>query len=333
MVEEIITFTFLMVKFVSTLKFISQEGMQWKRVQCSASLSCKEPEYSSRYEHSMSICNEKSRAYMFGGRSGRAKTPLNDKNLYALYLDTFTWEKVPVRDVSPSARYGHATCVHGKKLFLFGGVGKDGSLLDDMWIFDSDLHVWEDYTTYHQSRQSKDLTITIQDSPVRKTPEPRWSHQICAINGFVYVIGGLGKNVKHKDIWCMNIHTGDWTEIEISQHKELIPYAHSGNTIVGKKILLYGGNIDDSNYLRHVLIFDTVSNKIIPMSLATAEHHGVGLSRHSLVLFGLHLISIGGKIHYPSYFSSAKYAEEMYQYYLGIKITPPKNLFVCLNLI
>jgi hypothetical protein len=144
---------------------------------------------------------------------------------------------------------------------------------------------------------------------------------MCAVNGYIYILGGTGaKNTRMRDIWRLNIKTGEWTEIEITQHNDLIPSAHSSAVVVGKKILMYGGQVSDNQYLRTVLVFDTLSNSLTPLSSSQTDFHGVGISRHAMAIFGLELICIAGKLHLPSYFNTTKYAEEMHQYFLGVKI-------------
>lgn len=48
----------------------------------------------------------------------------------------------------PPARHGHATCAIREKLFVFGGTSADGTLLNDLWIFDQDSLNWSHVSCY-----------------------------------------------------------------------------------------------------------------------------------------------------------------------------------------
>ncbi|KAL0479534.1 hypothetical protein AKO1_007773 [Acrasis kona] len=320
--------------------YILDESISWKKVKTFSSPSCVEPEYSSRYEHTMSICTKKNRAYVFGGRSGLSKSPIEDSNLYALVLDTFTWERIPIRDYQPVPRYQHATCCHNGKLFLFGGYGKYSHSLDDFWVFDSDQHAWLLYSKYRESLKSPEqLSITIENSPIHSFPAARHGHQMCCVDGFIYVIGGThysreakagvvkDNTIKLQDIWKMDVKTALWTEIEIKEEfKEYIPSIHSSHAVVGRKIVIYGGETkEQTEYLRNIVIFDTVTERITVMNHSISPEYELGCSHHKLALFGLDLIVTGGKKHYNNYFRTDKYNDEMQQYFLGVKSPPQQD--------
>eukprot|EP00041_Stephanoeca_diplocostata_P002094 m.23139 g.23139 ORF g.23139 m.23139 type:complete len:444 (-) comp12908_c0_seq4:498-1829(-) len=114
-----------------------------------------------------------SRLYVFGGGEAGA-TPVADSSVHALNLVDWTWTTcATTSSATPSPRQGHTLTALGPRLFLFGGMGP-GALFNDLWVFDTETHQWE------QPETSGD------------EPNPRSAHTAVALQGKLYVAGGLG---------------------------------------------------------------------------------------------------------------------------------------------
>lgn len=102
--------------------------------------------------HSCTLYNNK--VIIYGGNSKAAKLDENgnDKangfNMDVYCLDLETQEiknltaEVDYKNM-PKGRADHAAGIMGGKLYVFGGVGKGGKKLDDLWTFSIEENVWE----------------------------------------------------------------------------------------------------------------------------------------------------------------------------------------------
>jgi hypothetical protein len=104
---------------------------EWQRISCSGSIP------PPRSGHSATLIGN--RMFIFGG--GDPSTGLwND--LYALKLETFTWEFYPTFGfVCPSPRAGHSATVSGRKLVVFGG-GDSVQVFNDLYVLDTETRLW-----------------------------------------------------------------------------------------------------------------------------------------------------------------------------------------------
>lgn len=57
--------------------------------------------------------------------------------------ETNTWRRIdtPVQH-QPPPRFGHGAAVLDKKMYIFGGKTKDGQVLSDLYVFDTQLNTW-----------------------------------------------------------------------------------------------------------------------------------------------------------------------------------------------
>lgn len=93
---------------------------------------------SAREDHTWTVNDDYSTAYLFGGR-GAAGAVLGD--LWQFDLQTDTWSELHPSGDTPSARFGHtATWVRHLGLVVWSGQG--ARFFDDMWRYDPDANVW-----------------------------------------------------------------------------------------------------------------------------------------------------------------------------------------------
>lgn len=89
--------------------------------------------------HGHTLCAYGRKVICFGGMSG-AKF-YND--LHTLDLDKNAWCVVKVKKRSqPEPRASHAAVVHGRYMYVFGGLSKEGMALDDLWRLDLTTMQW-----------------------------------------------------------------------------------------------------------------------------------------------------------------------------------------------
>lgn len=82
---------------------------------------------------------ETKKVFVYGGFS--KFTPTSDVHEYSLV--TNEWVKVSVSEPVPPPRSSHASCLAQGSMVVYGGLNKDGDLLNDLWIFNLADHTWK----------------------------------------------------------------------------------------------------------------------------------------------------------------------------------------------
>ncbi|KAL3693044.1 hypothetical protein R1sor_006695 [Riccia sorocarpa] len=162
--------------------------------------------------------------YVFAGRNKEHKE-LND--LFSFNVDTGEWKLLTSGAKSPPERSYHAfTADEGnKKLYTFGGCGKDGRL-NDLWVYDIKSGEWEAH-------------------PSSSTCIPRGGPGLVVVNGAVWVIFGFnGRELK--DVHRYDVANKSWEEVETTSDKPT-GRSVSGTSVFERNILIYGGEVDPSD--------------------------------------------------------------------------------------
>ncbi|KAG0147860.1 hypothetical protein CROQUDRAFT_670276 [Cronartium quercuum f. sp. fusiforme G11] len=118
---------------------------------------------------------------IFGGRKS-PRAPLDD--LHILDVRTQKWSQI-IRTCDspwPEARYRHAAVSmsfndNHQLCLIHGGIGKDGRILSDTWLFDPERLVWS------------------QGTFLDDVIGPRHSHQICYKSSELIIFGGVADSV------------------------------------------------------------------------------------------------------------------------------------------
>lgn len=182
-----------------------------------------------RYAHCASTIGSK--IYIFGGRGEKGKC-FND--IHCLDTETWTWQKLASSTEGPSARFGHAQCVIGKKIVLFGGWnGRKCS--NDLWIFDTGKLL-----SCVRNYYIENAVICAETEPevVEKTswrcpavkgtkPLPRYGHTLnLTMDGRLVVFGGTSIDSK---LHPRPLEDLRWLDISSMVSLELLQFARSGN--------------------------------------------------------------------------------------------------------
>lgn len=164
---------------------------------------------------------------VFGGTSysGDSKfTYMND--LWALDSDTMKWHKPSCAGRAPGARYAHAACVVGYKVYIFGGKGSSGVLYNDLWCLDVERWAWEHVP-----------------SSTAAPPAARCGHSLTAVGDKLAVFGGWdGTRNWFNDFWLFDISTFTWVKPAATG---MAPQARHGHVTiydeVSQRLLVFGG--------------------------------------------------------------------------------------------
>ncbi|CAM6020227.1 unnamed protein product [Sphagnum balticum] len=183
--------------------------------------------------------------YVFAGRD-KEHEELNE--FYSLDIETGVWKLLSSGTKSPPNRFYHALAADdkGKRVYTFGGCGKDGRL-NDLWSFDISSGEWVKLPS---------------PSPGSKLV-PRGGPGLVVLNNSVWVIFGFCGH-ELRDIHRFDLEGQTWEEVEGSGE---IPTGRSvfGTATIGSKIVLYGGEVDPSDqghmgagaFSSEVFAFDT----------------------------------------------------------------------------
>lgn len=124
----------------------------------------------------------------------------------------------------PAARYGHAACTVTRGFLIFGGKLDNGSLANDMWLYDVYTGRWE---------------LRAQASEVR--PPPLTRHTLTAIDNTVYVFGGSTADGEFSSrlFSAQLLPDGDETWHEIRPRGELLDESQKGLIFMLDSALFY----------------------------------------------------------------------------------------------
>ncbi|CAH9137503.1 unnamed protein product [Cuscuta epithymum] len=153
---------------------------------------------------------------------------------------TLSWRLLDVSEtISPPPRGAHAACPtdDGMMMLIHGGIGMSGIRLDDTWVlvFSKDHHsgVWRELVTC-------------------SSPPSRSGHTLTNIGkNQIIMFGGRGRGYEVlNDVWLLHALSceGEWHWVELlfdlqgpQGLVDLPRVGHSANLIVGRKLLIYGG--------------------------------------------------------------------------------------------
>lgn len=122
----------------------------------------------------------------------------------------------------PGPLYGHTSINLNNLIFVFGGIGRNEILSNDVWIFDLNLHVW--------SRPS-----------VRGTkPSPRSDHVASLVGKNMFISGGTTNTEYLSDVYYLCTETLVWYCSTISGEQPEPRYGHTASEI-NETQFTYGG--------------------------------------------------------------------------------------------
>ncbi len=82
-------------------------------------------------------------------------------DFFACDLSTYTWTELPCKGTAPSPRYFHSCCIHGSKLYTYGGYNGSDRLAD-MLAYDFETHSWSEVDCTNGERPSGRSSLVAQ---------------------------------------------------------------------------------------------------------------------------------------------------------------------------
>ncbi|XP_039280047.1 multiple epidermal growth factor-like domains protein 8 isoform X2 [Nilaparvata lugens] len=215
----------------------------------------------------------------------------------------------------PSARYSHAACNYKGGFLMYGGRLADGSLSDELWLYEVGSRRW---------------SLRATASPLRPPPLARHTLTL-ADDGWVYVVGGSNPIGEFSSaIYRIRLHTGgdeEWLEVKPRGGKPLDVRIVAHTCVynaASHSLLVYGG------ILANVARFSTLSDRMFSFSLRHRHWAELHYPRaelrdsyvpqerafHSASVMGNYLIVFGGYSHRHNR-EEICYDNQLYLYHMG----------------
>jgi N-acetylneuraminic acid mutarotase len=146
--------------------------------------------------------------FVFGGSSNNQMERFN-------VLGSVQWEILSINGSIPPATIGASSVVSANKWYIFGGRNPQGTMLNDLWVFDFSNLSW---------------TKLLQVNP----PPARHFASLSFYNNQLVLVGGQSAfRVSFSDVWMFNFGTNQW----VSQSS--IPIARFGHIALIQGTKLY----------------------------------------------------------------------------------------------
>ncbi|KAL1124701.1 hypothetical protein AAG570_001325, partial [Ranatra chinensis] len=214
----------------------------------------------------------------------------------------------------PSPRYAHAASEYPGGLVIFGGKLDDGSLSNDLWLYEVKTGIWSQRAVLSKIH-----------------PPPLARHTITLVpDGSLYVIGGsVSSGQFSSKVFRIKLTTvgGDenWEEINPRGGKELDVRVVAHTSVYSSgSLLVYGGIVAS------VARFSKLSDRIFAFHLASRHWAEIHYPRaqlrdtyvprerafHTATVVGIYMVVFGGYTHRHNK-EEICYDNQLYLYHLG----------------
>ena len=155
--------------FFDDLHVLHSHGREWLQMAQPAVRPCP------RMGHSAAVFRNS--MFVFGGFAH----PHTLADLWEFNIALSRWQQVEGAGKRPSDRYRHSAAVIGDAMLVFGGISARKQRFNDLFVFELTRKVW------------------VEIELLSGVPEPRSFHQAVAVEGAMYVFGGMGNSGRLSD--------------------------------------------------------------------------------------------------------------------------------------
>ncbi|MBI4321866.1 MAG: hypothetical protein HY675_25510 [Chloroflexi bacterium] len=161
-------------------------------------------------------------------------------DLWEFNKDNSEFVKVTPANSPPSARHSYAATTYNGKLYIFGGVGANGSVLNDAWSYDPATRAWT------------------QLSQQGQLPEARYQHTAVSIGDFIYIFGGFtqGGGLTLDYAYRFDPLTGTWLE----RGSAFASRAGHSAVVYNDKMYIWGGQTYGNVLFNSMRMYDPQTN-------------------------------------------------------------------------
>ena len=146
----------------------------------------------------------------------------------------------PTSGTPPTARFGHTSVAIDNKLYIFAGAADPGEQ-NSLYSYDPSAKKWTD------------LSVPTSGT----APSKRESHSAVAIEGKMYVFGGISNGNILNDLYSYDPSNKKWTNLSVPASGSA-PQARYGHTavMIDDKMYVFGGFDTSYNYLGDLFVYD-----------------------------------------------------------------------------
>jgi N-acetylneuraminic acid mutarotase len=184
---------------------------------------------------------DKDKLYLFGGvHSGGVTNHLLNISLSSSKKNVVELSK---KMITPIARYGHGMVAYDDKLYIFGGIDKEGNYLLSMETYNIKIEKWQSFA--------------INSS---HSPAPRVDFAYTRTGEILVIFGGESDAGLLADMHYFNLRTLVWKAIEPKSNMNPNPRSGSCMAAAGDIIFIFGG-VNKDGYSNELWIFDSGTSK------------------------------------------------------------------------
>lgn len=174
--------------------------------------------------------------YIFGGET--FDKVLHD-TILKIDLTKNTWSILETNGLAPSPRKSHTANVLNGEMYIFGGIGKNDELLNDMYKYSFSSNTWQKVSHYGH------------------IPSPRYHHATTTHNFNIYLYGGFNGDKILSDFYMFNPNTNLWTLVHIKENSMKSP-PKEGHflTTSDNYIIMIGGTPSQTDNNLEIIRYD-----------------------------------------------------------------------------
>mmetsp|Transcript_92291 Transcript_92291/g.246819 ORF Transcript_92291/g.246819 Transcript_92291/m.246819 type:complete len:410 (-) Transcript_92291:2-1231(-) len=247
----------------------------------------------------------------------------------------FLWEEVrcPIvghgqtqKERAPERRSHHSTVLFSEKMYVFGGEGRVGNKMSDLWVYKMEDDHWDAQRTERRRGDDKlvprshhsafihgdsmvvfggqaedqrplgDLwSLELNDHvwsrlTVAAPPDPRHSHTAVAFENTAVIFGGAS-GTRALDDTCILVMAATPTWSYVTGPGPQARYSHAAVPCAGDQMLIFGGVSDDQGKLNDLWELQVSKQRwtrveTVGVSPSPRSGHALGVHGAVIVLFG-----------------------------------------------
>ncbi|KLJ08055.1 hypothetical protein EMPG_16495 [Blastomyces silverae] len=223
---------------------------------------------------------------VFGGDTKTDDNHSLDDTLYLLNTSSRQWSRAVPPGPRPAGRYGHTLNILGSKIYVFGGQ-VEGFFFNDLVAFDLNA-------LQNPSNKWEFLIRNSHDGgpPPGKIPPARTNHSIVSYNDKLYLFGGTNGIEWFNDVWCYDLRTNLWTQLD---YVGFVPAAREGHAaaLINDVMYIFSGRTEEGADLADLAAFRITTRRWF--SFQNMGPSPSPRSGHSMTVFGKQIIVLGGE--------------------------------------
>ena len=178
--------------------------------------------------HTVNVNEDNTLLIIYGGMTGKEY----NKHVYIFDPQNKKAKNITEKlenNKMPPPRQDHASVIYNGSLYIYGGIGPDSKIYDDMWKFDLSSNTWEQLKTEQQKKKEEKRKQKLKEKKANNEeietddededfddeeedendkdirPKGRSGHSMVLVNDVFYIFGGKTGLIKESnEVWIFN---------------------------------------------------------------------------------------------------------------------------------